>query len=242
MKTVLKNVAVAGALAICAFASTAQAAITFGAADVGNAVTLNYNGFDSPDGSGGTLAGLAAKGVLTLTSITGSDFNFSYSILNTSTAPVLTSRVSVFGFDMSPHFTSVTLFTPPGSVFTDIGTGSNVPNLTGSDTNRICFRAGGGGAQCAGGGGGGVAIGDPAATGTFKLNAGPGVTSLSLDKFFVRYQSISGLGRVGSATGLGTPGTPPPAVPEPATWLMMLAGFGFMGAAIRRRKANPAFA
>ncbi len=235
---IVKNAAVALALAVSAFAGAAQAAITFDASAVGNAVTINYNGFDTPDGSGGTYTGLTAQGIFTLTSIVGADFNFSYSILNTSSAPVLTSRVSVFGFDMSPAFSVVTLFTPPGSVFTDIGTGSNVPNLTGSDANRICFRAGGGGSQCAGGGGGGVAIGDPAATGTFRLNAGPGVTSLDLDRFFVRYQSISGLGRVESATGLGTPG----AVPEPATWLMMLAGLGIIGSSMRRKRRIPSFA
>ena len=28
-----------------------------------------------------------------------------------------------------------------------------------------------------------------------------------------------------------------PAVPEPATWISMIAGFGFAGAALRRRRA-----
>lgn len=44
----------------------------------------------------------------------------------------------------------------------------------------------------------------------------------------------------------GTPGTPtttvpdvPPAVPEPATWMMMLLGFGLIGSAMRRRAALP---
>jgi hypothetical protein len=33
-----------------------------------------------------------------------------------------------------------------------------------------------------------------------------------------------------------------PAVPEPATWAMMLGGFGLLGAAARRRKMNVAYA
>ena len=33
-----------------------------------------------------------------------------------------------------------------------------------------------------------------------------------------------------------------PAVPEPATWAMMIAGFGLVGATMRRRKASVAFA
>lgn len=32
------------------------------------------------------------------------------------------------------------------------------------------------------------------------------------------------------------------AVPEPATWLMMIAGFGFIGAAMRRKRSAPTFA
>jgi hypothetical protein len=36
----------------------------------------------------------------------------------------------------------------------------------------------------------------------------------------------------------GTRADVPPAVPEPATWLMMLAGFGLVGAGMRRGQAN----
>jgi PEP-CTERM motif len=28
------------------------------------------------------------------------------------------------------------------------------------------------------------------------------------------------------------------AVPEPATWMMMILGFGFVGAAVRRRRSD----
>ena len=223
---------------IAASSTSAQAAITVDASDVGKSFTINYNGFVTPDGSGGTLSGLTATSVLTLTSVAVHTFTFNFSILNTSSGPVSSSRVSVFGFDIDPFFNSFSL--TPGSVFNRVGFKSNVPNLTGSDDNRICFRAGGSPASrtCAGGGGGGVSIGDAAATGTFALNT-IGSTSYTLDRFFVRYQSISGLGRTESATGLGVMTT---AVPEPATWGMMIAGFGLVGASLRRRKAVRAFA
>lgn len=35
---------------------------------------------------------------------------------------------------------------------------------------------------------------------------------------------------------------PPPPVPEPATWAMMISGFGFVGASLRRRRARPSIA
>ena len=34
------------------------------------------------------------------------------------------------------------------------------------------------------------------------------------------------------------PGNPNPGVPEPATWAMLIAGFGLVGATMRRRRAN----
>lgn len=38
------------------------------------------------------------------------------------------------------------------------------------------------------------------------------------------------------------PPPPPPAVPEPATWAMMIAGFGLVGGALRRQAGRPAIA
>ena len=68
--------------------------------------------------------------------------------------------------------------------------------------------------------------------GSFRLDYPTSLTSLSLDRFAVRYQSLGANGR-GSGTGFGTP---PPSVPEPATWAMMLAGFGATGFAMRRTR------
>ena len=47
---------------------------------------------------------------------------------------------------------------------------------------------------------------------------------------------LSGFGRFG--TFIGVIGINVNAVPEPATWAMMIAGFGFVGAAARRRRTK----
>lgn len=93
--------------------------------------------------------------------------------------------------------------------------------------------------------------------GTNSPTATPGIFSPNFT-----YDILSGTGRFLGATGtfLGTGSidarVPPsqlnfvfngrinaPAVPEPATWVMMLLGFGGIGAAMRRRRrANHSFA
>ena len=172
MRNTAKFVARVGIMLSAVAAVPANAAVVFDATTIGSAIAVNYNGFDNPDGAGGTLTGLNAKGTFTLSSIVGSTFTFNYSMANTSTAPVLTSRISVFGFNVSPFVDTdpdiASNITTPAVLFTDLGYQSNVPNLTGSDLNRICFRAGGGGTGCSGGGGGGVAIGDTQ-SGAFSL-------------------------------------------------------------------------
>ena len=74
--------------------------------------------------------------------------------------------------------------------------------------------------------GAGAAMGANA-TAFYKLNAGlAGLQTILLtiapgSSGFVMYKT----------------GSAPPTVPEPASWAMMIAGFGLVGAAMRRRKA-----
>lgn len=92
---------------------------------------------------------------------------------------------------------------------------------------------GGGGNGFAGGGNGGLAI-NKAGSGAFSLVFGSALTSITLDDFFVRYQSIDGPGFTGgSASGTGRV---PSAVPEPTTWAMMIGGLALVGASLRYRR------
>lgn len=228
-------IASAAALAGLAVALPAQAALvltstsaSLGAGDVGSTFTVNYNG-----NTGGTiLDGLTAAGIFTLTSVgnSGKQFVFSYSIDNTSTTPVSASRIPIFGFNTGPDITSASA---TGLFGAGVGSG-NVPN--GQPNVDVCFTSKSGG-NCTGGGGGGLFIDDPAATGTFTLNFASAPTTLTLDNFYIRYQSLAtSANKADSASGLGTVVTTTPAVPEPATWGMMILGFGLVGASMRYRR------
>ncbi|MDE2619485.1 MAG: PEPxxWA-CTERM sorting domain-containing protein, partial [Sphingomonadales bacterium] len=54
-------------------------------------------------------------------------------------------------------------------------------------------------------------------------------------------QGEASAGYIQSLTLFDSP-TQTAAVPEPATWALMMAGFGLVGAALRRRKAIAAYA
>ena len=76
-------------------------------------------------------------------------------------------------------------------------------------------------------------------TETFSL-AGVPITAGTLNTITVNYLSRGQFSYGGNITfnaGGVTPVTP--VVPEPATWAMMLVGFGALGAAMRRRKGAP---
>ncbi len=176
----------------------------------------------------GTQPGTSANLLLTLTGENNllNTFTFSYVLNNTSNTALNPSvRVSSFGF--SDNVGS----TPTGSAtgdFDNISFGNNFPNGLGN--REVCVAA----TNCLGGSDG-VLVGDPA-TGTFTLDyTGTGLTQVTLNDFAVRYNSTGSTG-AGSGTGVGTEGEIPGqtgAVPEPATWAMMLLGFGFVGGAMR---------
>ena len=224
----LRSIVAGVALIAAGSASHAATNLNFTSASIGQVRSFNFNGFtDDYLGAAVPLPGLSARLRLNLTGISGNTWSFNYSIANTSFASVSTSRVSVFGFDVSPQLQSATTT----GEFSSVGSG-NVP--VGRGSRDVCFRTGGGG-QCAGGGGGGVTIGEAASTGVFKLIFAAPTSSVMLNDLFVRYQSLSAQSlNIRGASGVGdvVGGT----VPEPATWAMLIVGFGAVGGALRRQR------
>ena len=154
----------------------------------------------------------------------GNSYQFTYTLTNTSTAPI-DSRISIFGFNADPDFASVSNITGAFDVLSSGNQPNGLPNL------EFCLRTSNGG-QCSGGAGSGLDNGQ-SANGGFWLNFNSPQSSLALSDFSVRYQSVAGAGNVTSASGV-----PFGLVPEPATWAMMILGFGLIGGALRSRKAQ----
>lgn len=231
------------ALAVAAFAGSATAAhasiIVNGAADIGQSYTVNYDGY----ADGRVIAGLSGQTTFTLTGVSGNSYSFSYSVTNTSGAPIDASRISIFGFDTDPNITGASAT----GIFDQAATNANVPS--GFGRVDVCFK-GAGGPNCAGGGGVGVDLGDTG-TGTLTLTFASLPEQLALSNFFVRYQSIDGAGAPDSAIGRGTPdggstssggststggstgGTP---IPAPAGLWLFAAGLAGLGIRYGRRR------
>ena len=189
-----------------------------------DAATINFNGFVGD--LSGVIPGLTSKLTLTLLSGAGTrDWRFSYVLTNTSTAAFNGSRVSGFAFNANPDV--------DGGAIINLGDFSNIVTSGGSRNYpngignvEVCLNDAN---SCAGGGNGGATIGNPAA-GEFTLSfANAPMNGVTLDRFFVRYQSLPT--REGSASGQAVT----TAVPEPGAWMMLLAGFFAVGFALRRR-------
>lgn len=230
----MKKLILTGA-AMLAFVAAAPAAladaITLGASNIGQSYTLNYNGF-----SGSTaISGLTGSTTFTLTGISGDNYTFDYSVSNTSAAPVTGSRISSFAFDTNPTIAGAT----STGAFAYTTLNSNYPN--GIGTVDVCFKDALTN-SCSGGGSGGLTLGQTG-TGSFTLSFSSPVSSLTLSNFAVRYQSITGVAGISSASGLGTltssgsTSTGGTAVPEPG--MLGLFGLGLVGLALGRRRGMP---
>ncbi|MDT0507870.1 cistern family PEP-CTERM protein [Novosphingobium sp. MMS21-SN21R] len=229
----LKMLTGIAATATLAFAAPAFAdSITLGSGDIGSSFSLNYDGF-----SGGTaISGLTGSTTFTLTGVSGNDYSFDYSVANTSSAPVTDSRISSFAFNTDPTISSAT----STGAFAYTTLSSNYPN--GIGTVDVCFKDAQTG-SCAGGASGGLTLGQ-SGTGSFTLSFSAPVSALTLSDFYVRYQSITGVPGISSASGAGTMtttsggstgGTP---VPEPG--MLGLLGASLLGLAMARRRKAPA--
>jgi hypothetical protein len=212
MRRVLMT-AVAAVAVLTAMPAVAQQATVNGA-------TLNLN--DSTTISFGGPAGSTASADLFL-KLTGvntatGDYTFQYSFTNTNSS---VSNLVNFGFVTDPTLLGIS------------GTGMNFyldpNNFPGNYTVDAC--AGPLAANnCDAANGQGDLF-----SGNFTLDFANGTSSITLNNFVDRYASLSELG------GISGEGTPVRGVPEPATWAMMLLGFGGIGMAMRRsNKRKPA--
>ena len=206
----------------------ADGSVTFNGAAGSNTANLTYNGLGGDPKA--LTPGLSGSMALTLSSIIGNVYNFSYTFQNTST--VAGTRISGFGFNVDPLAYLVGVTAGSGDIFDLTALNANFASI-GAD---VCLNGGPGSCPESNPGN---SLGFGATTsGTFALNFNPGQSSITLSNFLDRYQGFSTTNvnqqTVTSAIGVGTPG----GVPEPTTWAMMLLGFGGIGMTTRRRRKD----
>ncbi len=202
----------------------------------------------------------------TVGATTTSAWTIGAKIINTSIAPMTEARISAVGFSTAagnatgdnPSFLTVSNPTITGSVFDVIlnsGSGNNIPNVAGSNSPQICLKTSTQGNGCAGGAGDGLDMGSglnlgsasnpfPSTSSQFVLNfTGPTArTAITLHNLVLRFQSLSGTGQSSGGNGVldGDSGvgivTGVDVIPEPSSWAMLIAGFGLVGSAARRRR------
>jgi hypothetical protein len=196
---------------------------TWTTGDIGDSRTVTFDGYSQAyHGGADPVPGLSASLKLTLDSIVANHWTFTYDLTNTSTSPIDSSRVTVFGFDVLQPYAGVT----STGLFNDPGAGST-PHL---GNHNLCLRTITAG-QCTGSFFGGVAKGS-SASGLLNLKYTAAQLQLQFDHFFVGYQGVSSKTLClchQDAVGTG-------AVPEPSTWAMLITGVGAVGLVSRRRR------
>ncbi len=209
--------------------ANAATTLSWNTGNVGTSYTQDFNGFVGA-GTPTVISGLNSQITYKLSSVSrgGKVWTFTYDITNTST---INSRISSFGFDVSGQNPDDVDST--GTYRYANAPGGNIPNGIGK--TDVCFKAVSQG-TCGGGGNGGLTKG-LSGSGTFSLEFDDRRSTLDFTDLYVRYQSVSG--PYDSASGVPSAIS---AVPEPATWAMMITGFGLAGVAVRRRRTQLAFA
>jgi hypothetical protein len=211
--------------------------------------TIYFDGItDSWAGGLEPLDGLAATVTYRLDSVSVDRKNwlFDYWVTNDSHLPVTQSRVSAIGFDVDPDEQSATLL--PGGIYNSVGRNGTAPMTY--DIIDVCFmtRNSPTSPNCSGGASGGPMLGQEGG-GSFRLGFGAATDLVSFTEPYVRFQTIDftytttttnrrgvtsySLVTVRDGSGVGVAVA---WVPEPGTWALMIAGFGGVGALLRRRR------
>lgn len=220
-------------LALCASPATAASVlptVTFDGQTYssGEGFSLFFNGVTDPNKT--VVSNVESKLDLTFTGVDDAgQWNFDFQLLNLSKAPHTNSKVTGFGFNTDP-VNPIIKKSSEDSDFFKVSSGS----IANSFHVDFCVT---GGPNCAGGSNNGPLPGQ-SFDGSFSMVFGSAQSALTLSNFHTRYQSLA---RGGSATGVLTSYVSNrmiSAVPEPATWAMMLVGFGGVGFAMRRKRKN----
>lgn len=216
------------AAAACAALAPANAAVNLTSGDVGDSFTIDF------DGAAGTpaAAGVLTSITYTLTAVSADlkAYSFDYAVANTSATA---ARSVSYGFNVGgTGGAALASVTGLSGTFDVLALGKT---LEGHAVD-VCFKVGGNSNNCNGGANAGV-LKDGTGSGSFTLNFSGAANEIAFDDFLMKYQSVAVLDdsstRVPGALHVD-PGTP--AVPEPATWAMLVLGFGLVGAGMRRRR------
>jgi hypothetical protein len=209
---------------------------TIGFDQLGTRLTINYNGFSDEL----LRPYLRATQIISLASVSTDQKAWTFNIVeykNTTIAPATKTRLNAFGFDIANATLASATISNAGPFANAITGKAAFPQF---GNVQVCFSAGD--KNCQGGGNAGLDIGSAITTGSFVLNLKSGVDKITLDNFTVRYTAIEGEGfknDQGSGSGIANSIYLEP-LPEPATWVQLIVGFGFVGA-IRRnlRRTRP---